>query len=264
MVRALVEGEPYETTTLLVSWATAPCLACRVENGTNAEIVRSWGLSRVGNIMESGMIQGQEWHGVGEQLSIELKPMTILDKLPQVERRRVRLLLALDQPSSVSLFFQPNLLPFMEEEEEEEEEECNTRLALGIGDYGLKSNARNSTSTLHFDALFPIQFKEEQEELDEGISGKETSNCSKLKKKMVEIIAEAKAGTGRAAGHSAAASGGVVSEPESEDEDEADGGGLRVLEEELREAERGEPEVEEGADAAGEVDDDDRVGVFVV
>ncbi|XP_042444490.1 homeobox-leucine zipper protein HAT22-like isoform X1 [Zingiber officinale] len=81
------------------------------------------------------------------------------------------------KPSSVSLFFQPNLLPFMEEEEEEEEE-CNTRLALGIGDYGLKSNARDSTSTLHFDALFPIQFKEEQEELDEGVSGKETSNCS--------------------------------------------------------------------------------------
>ncbi|XP_074557759.1 homeobox-leucine zipper protein HAT9-like [Curcuma longa] len=58
----------------------------------------------------------------------------------------------------------------------EEEEECNTRLALGIGGYGLK-NARNSTSTLHFDALFPIQLKEEQEE-DEVISGKETSNCS--------------------------------------------------------------------------------------
>ncbi|KAG6485674.1 hypothetical protein ZIOFF_054237 [Zingiber officinale] len=191
-------------------------------------------------------------------------------------------------PSSVSLFFQPNLFPFMEEEEE-----CNTRLALGIGGYGLKNNARNSTSALHFDALFPIQFKEEQEELDEGTSGKETSNCSserhsagarkKLKltreqvmlleesfsehstlNTIVEIIAEAKAGTGRAAGHSTASSGGVVSEPESEDEDEADGGGLRVLEEELREAERGEPEVEEGADAADEVDDDDRVGVFFV
>lgn len=57
----------------------------------------------------------------------------------------------------------------------EEEEECNTRLALGIGGYGLK-NARNSTSTLHFDALFPIQLKEEEE--DEVVSGKETSNCS--------------------------------------------------------------------------------------
>lgn len=77
---------------------------------------------------------------------------------------------------------------------------------------------------------------------------------------IVEAVAGAKAGPGRAALHSAAASGGVVPEQASEDEDEADGGGPRAPEAALREAGRGEPEAEEGADAAGEGGGDDRVG----
>lgn len=52
----------------------------------------------------------------------------------------------------------------------EGEEEFDTRLALGIG-------TRNPTATLHFDALFPVRLKEEDDE--EVVStGKAASNCS--------------------------------------------------------------------------------------
>ncbi|KAI3439676.1 Homeobox domain-containing protein, partial [Psidium guajava] len=64
--------------------------------------------------------------------------------------------------------------------------------------------------------------------------------------------AEAKAGTGEAARAPAQTGGGLVSEQKSEDEVEADGGGLRVPEAVLREPDGGEPAAAEGgAGAAG-------------
>ncbi|KAG6469986.1 hypothetical protein ZIOFF_070925 [Zingiber officinale] len=68
----------------------------------------------------------------------------------------------------------------------EGEEECDTRLALGIG------TRINPTATLHFDALFPVQLKEEDDEEEVAVStGKAGSNCSsERKKKKLKLTRE--------------------------------------------------------------------------
>uniref|UniRef100_A0A453KXR4 Uncharacterized protein n=1 Tax=Aegilops tauschii subsp. strangulata TaxID=200361 RepID=A0A453KXR4_AEGTS len=66
---------------------------------------------------------------------------------------------------------------------------------------------------------------------------------------------QAEGGAGEAAQPPAAPGGGVVPEPQGQDEAEADGGGLRVPEALLRDADGGEPAAAEGAGGAARAQD---------
>ncbi|XP_064985852.1 homeobox-leucine zipper protein HAT1 isoform X3 [Musa acuminata AAA Group] len=129
-----------------------------------------------------------------------------------------------------------------------QEEECNVSLSLAIGGVGDLPFIKNLDQT---------SFKEEKEEKRDGggtrkklrLSGEQLAlleDSFRAHSTLAPVRPETRACAEVAL--AAEASGSMVSEQESQDQTEADGGRLRVLEEVLREAGQREQKAEEGAD----------------